>query len=152
MKKITKQVSDMGVSLEKIKNIEAPAGNFGPRGYNGELRVPFNKYNVVYSNNVTGNLWSQWRAGQTCISCYNGDSYVGVISFYETTENMHGGYIGPFGTVVIEYPISEFEDVMRILKTFTDLSLLFVERDTNGNQLPHPVGAVMTFQKKPIGG
>jgi hypothetical protein len=152
MKKNIKQVSDMGVSLEKIKNIEAPTGKMGPRGYNGELRVAFNKYNVVYSNNVTGNLWSQWRAGQTCINCYNDDNYVGVISFYETTERMYGGYIGPFGTVVVEYPISEFEDIMRILKNFTDLSLLFVERDSNGNPLAHPVGAVMTFEKKSIGG
>jgi hypothetical protein len=151
MKKKVKQIVEKGASAEKIKNIMAPASPLPPSVHNGEYTIDFNKYNVVYSNNVTGNLWSPWRAGNTSIDCYKDDKFVGVISFYETRENMRGGYMGGNGVVVIEYPISEFEDIMRILKTFTNLSLLFVDRDLNGNLLTHPVGAVMTFQMKPIG-
>jgi hypothetical protein len=64
---------------------------------------------------------------------------------------MNGGYIDGNGVVVMEYPIEEFEDVMRILKTYGSLSLLFVENDLQGVPLAHPVGAVMTFAKKQIG-
>lgn len=150
MKKV-KQIVKTGFSAEKIKNMEAPTSPLPLMVHNGEYGVEFNKYNVVYSNNVTGNLSSPWRAGMTCIDCYKDGNFVGVISFYETRENMHGGYIAGNGVVVVEYPISEFEDIMCILKTFTNLNLLFVERDSNGNLLTHPVGAVMTFQMKPIG-
>ena len=118
---------------------------------NGECTVDFNKYIVVYSNNVNGNLSSPWRAGETCIECYKDDLFVGSIVFYEMHENMNGGYVDGNGVVVMEYPIEEFEDVMRILKTFGSLSLLFVEKDLQGVPLAHPVGAVMTFAKKQIG-
>ena len=118
---------------------------------NGECTVDFNKYIVVYSNNVNGNLSSPWRAGETCIECYKDDLFVGSIVFYEMHENMNGGYIDGNGVVVMEYPIEEFEDVMRILKTFGSLSLLFVQKDLQGVPLAHPVGAVMTFAKKQIG-
>jgi hypothetical protein len=118
---------------------------------NGENSVEFNKYIVVYSNNVTGNLSSPWRAGCTSIDCYKDDKFVGVISFYQTAEKMHGGYIDGNGVIVVEYPIGEFEDVMLVLRSFTNLYLLFVEKDLAGTRLAHPVGAVMTFQKKPIG-
>jgi hypothetical protein len=40
---------------------------------------------------------------------------------------------------------------MRILRTFNNLYLLFVEKDLQGTPLAHPVGAVMTFEKKLIG-
>lgn len=118
---------------------------------NGECTVDFNKYVVVYSNNVNGNLSSPWRAGATCIECYKDDQFVGSIVFYEMHENMNGGYIDGNGVVVMEYPIEEFEDVMRTLRTFHQLSLLFVEKDLQGVPLAHPVGAVMTFAKKQIG-
>ncbi len=119
--------------------------------HNGENGVDFNRYMIVYSNNVTGNLWSAWRAGVTEIGCYKDADFVGVISFYETAENMKGGYIDGNGVIVIEYPIAQLEDVMRILRTFDNLSLILVETDLQGNPLPHPVGAVMTFEQKPIG-
>lgn len=151
MKRKVKQIIEMVASAEKIKNIKAPAIPLPPITHNGEYSVDFNKYIVVYSNNVTGNLGSTWRAGETSIDCYKNDKFVGVICFYETTERMHGGYIDSNGVVVIEYPIREFKDIMRILKTFNNLSLLFVERDLNGTPLTHPVGAVMTFQQKQIG-
>jgi len=118
---------------------------------NGECTVDFNKYVVVYSNNVNGNLSSPWRAGGTSIECYKDDQFVGSMVFYEMHENMNGGYVDANGVVVMEYPIEEFEDVMRILRTFGNLSLLFVEKDLQGVPLAHPVGAVMTFAKKQIG-
>jgi hypothetical protein len=121
------------------------------RVQNGEISVDFNKYNVVYSNNFEGNLSSEWRAGVTDIDCYKDGNFVGVISFYETAENMGGGYVDANGVVVIEYPIEEFENVMRLLKTFNNLSLLFVEKDDQGAPLAHRIGAVMTFQMKNIG-
>ncbi len=122
-----------------------------PAPHNGEYTVDFNKYIVVYSNNFDQNLSSMWRAGCTSIDCYKDDAFVGVIAFYETAENMGGGYVDANGVVVVEYPIEEFENIMRILKTFTQLSLLFVERDNAGTPLAHPVGGVMTFQHKSIG-
>jgi len=118
---------------------------------NGEHTVEFNKYIVVYSNNFSGNLQSSWRAGETSISCYKDDQFVGVIDFYKTNETMNGGYVAGNGVVVIEYPIAKFEDVMRILKTFNNLYLLFVERNYQGVPLSHRIGAIMTFAKKPIG-
>lgn len=119
--------------------------------HNGEVDVEFNKYIVVYSNNVTGNQQSVWRAGGTCISCYKDDAFVGVITFYETRENMNGGYIDANGVLVVEYPMSRFADVMQVLKTFSNLYLMFVQRDHQGALLPHPVGGLMTFAKKSIG-
>jgi hypothetical protein len=118
---------------------------------NGECSVEFNKYIVVYSNNVVGNLSSSWRAGETSIGCYKDQQFVGSIVFYETHENMNGGYVDPNGVIVMEFPIDRFEDVMRILKTFSNLYLLFVERDQQGVPLAHPVGAIMTFAGKLIG-
>ena len=123
-----------------------------PHNHNGEHTIEFNKYIVVYSNNFGANLSSPWRAGETSINCYKDDKYVGCIVFYESAERLRGGYIDANDVVVIEYPIDKFEDIMRILKTFISLYLLFVEKDSQGTPLAHPVGAVMTFQKKPIGG
>jgi hypothetical protein len=119
--------------------------------HNGEISAQFNKYMLVYSNNFTGNLGSPWRAGGTSIGCYQDDKFVGTIAFYVTAERMHGGYVDPNGVIVVEYPIERFEDVMRTLKTFNNLYLLFVENDNQGTPLAHPVGAVMTFEMKPIG-
>jgi hypothetical protein len=121
------------------------------KSHNGEYTVEFNKYLVVYSNNYEGNLSSPWRAGGTSIDCYKDGNFVGVISFYETAEKMGGGYAAANGIVVVEYPIEEFENVSRILRTFNNLYLLFVERDMNGAPLAHKIGAVMTFQMKNIG-
>ena len=123
-----------------------------PPALGGERSVEFNKYIVVYSNNFDGNLSSTWRAGGTSIGCYMDDAFVGVIAFYESAETMRGGYIDAHGVIVMEFPIDRFEDIMRILKTFSSLYLLFVEKDLTGTSLAHPVGALMTFQKKPIGG
>ncbi len=117
----------------------------------GEHTVDFNKYIVVYSNNFDGNLSSTWRAGETSISCYKDDAFVGVISFYESAERMGGGYIDANGVFVVEFPVEKFGDIMRTLKTFSSLSLLFVEKDLSGTPLAHRVGALMTFQKKLIG-
>jgi len=119
--------------------------------HNGEYTVEFNKYIVVYSNNYEGNLSSPWRAGGTSIDCYKDGNFVGVISFYECAECMSGGYVAANGIVVVEYPIEEFENVLRILKTFNNLSLLFVEKDDQGAPLAHRIGAVMTNQMKNIG-
>jgi hypothetical protein len=143
----------LDVSMEKkkaafTKIIPAP---LPPAPHNGEYTVDFNKYLVVYSNNFDQNLSSPWRAGCTSIDCYKDGNFVGVISFYESAENMGGGYVSGNGIVVVEYPIEEFENVMRILKTFNNLSLLFVERDNAGVPLAHRIGAVMTFQMKNIG-
>ncbi len=122
-----------------------------PPALGGEHTVDFNKYIVVYSNNFDGNLSSMWRAGETSISCYKDDAFVGVISFYESAERMSGGYIDANGVIVIEFPVEKFADIMRVLKSFGSLSLLFVEKDQTGKFLAHPVGALMTFQKKLIG-
>lgn len=118
----------------------------------GELTVDFNKYIVVYGNNVAGNQQSMWRAGGTGIACYKDDTFVGDIVFYETHETLNGGYIDANGVVVLEYPIGRFGEILQILKTFSSLSLLFVESDNQGAPLAHPVGAIMTFAMKPIGG
>jgi len=153
MAKKVHRSTKMKAGNERIKHafnkalLPPPAAN----PTNGENSVAFNKYVVVYSNNVSGNLSSAWRAGVTEIGCYMNTDFVGTISFYETTENMNGGYIDANGVIVVEYPIAEFEDVMRILRTFKNLSLLFVENDQQGVPLAHPVGALMTFQYKPIG-
>jgi len=122
-----------------------------PTPQNGECTVEFNEYIVIYSNNVVGNQQSPWRSGGTCISCYKDGQFVGVIDFYETKENMKGGYIDPNGVVVIEYPISRFEDILHVLKQFDSLYLAIVERDNNGVALPHRVGAVMSLAKRPVG-
>jgi hypothetical protein len=135
--------------VSSVLRIPFPSLKSGAR--NGECTVDFNRYIVVYSNNVNGNLSSPWRAGGTSIECYKDDQFVGSIAFYEMHENMNGGYIDGNGVVVMEYPIEEFEDVMRILRTFNNLSLLFVEKNLQGVPLTHPVGAVMTFAKKQIG-
>jgi hypothetical protein len=153
MPKTVKAKLKLDVSVEKknsvfTKIIPAP---LPPAPHNGEYTVDFNKYIVVYSNNFEGNLSSPWRAGCTSIDCYKDGNFVGVISFYETAENMGGGYVAGNGIVVIEYPIEEFENVLRILKTFHNLSLLFVERDNSGAPLAHRIGAVMSFQMKSIG-
>jgi hypothetical protein len=140
-----------GMERAKSEYIELPVRPVPLSSHNGENSVEFNNYILIYSNNVSGNLWSPWRAGVTQISCYKDNDFVGVISFYETTENLHGGYIDPNGVIVIEYPIAQFEDVMRTLRTFNNLSLLFVEKDLQGTPLAHPVGAVMTFEHKSIG-
>jgi len=143
---------DAGFDKSKTEYSEAAPRPLPVSSHNGEYTVAFNQYNVVYSNNLQGNLSSPWRAGATSIGCYKDGNFVGVICFYNTAERMGGGYVDANGVVVIEYPIEKFEDVMRILRTFTNLSLLFVERDLQGNPLAHRVGAIMTFQKKPIGG
>ncbi|MGB7538025.1 MAG: hypothetical protein WBM17_05770, partial [Anaerolineales bacterium] len=153
MAKPVKKKLQLDVSVEKKKNaftkvIPAP---LPPAPHNGEYTVDFNKYIVVYSNNFDQNLSSPWRAGGTSIDCYKDGNFVGVISFYEAAENMGGGYVAGNGIVVIEYPIEEFENVMRILKSFNQLSLLFVERDNAGVPLAHRIGAVMSFQQKSIG-
>ena len=150
----TPKVAKVDLSMEKKKTQFGTvlAGPLPPPPHNGEYTVDFNKYIVVYSNNYEGNLSSRWRAGCTSIDCYKDGNFVGVISFYECNENMGGGYVAGNGVVVVEYPIEEFENVLRILKTFNNLSLLFVERDTSGAPLAHKVGAVMTFQMKNIGG
>ena len=118
---------------------------------NGEFSAEFNKYIVVYSNNVGGNQQSVWRAGDSCIACYKDNLFVGVISFYENHETMNGGYIDANGVIVIEYPIARFNEIMLTLRRFSNLYLLIVERDSQGTPLAHRVGAIMTFQKKPIG-
>ena len=64
---------------------------------------------------------------------------------------MNGGYIDPNGVIIMEFTTDRFEDVMRILNTFSNLYLLFVERDQQGVHLSHPVGAIMTFAGKLIG-
>ena len=150
-KKAAPQAATIDVSAEvlKVNQLMPLSGPLTVR--NGENSVEFNQYLVVYSNNISGNLSSPWRAGGTSISCYKDDTFVGVISFYQKTERMRGGYISGNGILVVEFPIGEFEDIMRILKTFNNLYLLFVAKDTNGVALSHPVGALMTFQKKPIG-
>jgi hypothetical protein len=140
---------DVGAEVLKVNKLMPLGAPLVPR--NGENSVEFNQYLVVYSNNISGNLNSAWRAGGTSISCYKNDAFVGVISFYQTAERMRGGYISGNGILVVEFPIGEFEDIMRILKTFNNLYLLFVEKDNNGTALSHPVGAIMTFQKKAIG-
>ncbi len=129
--------------------VVAPAPRAPAHG--GERSVQFNKYIVVYSNNFDGNLSSSWRAGGTSISCYMDDAFVGVIAFYESAETMGGGYVDAHGVIVMEFPVEKFGDIMRALKTFSSLHLLFVEKDLSGTPLAHPVGALMTFQKKPIG-
>jgi len=151
-KKVT-PTPKVDLSVEKRKSVftKVIPGPFPQRPHNGEFTVEFNKFLVVYSNNFEGNLSSPWRAGSTSIDCYKDGNFVGVISFYETAENMGGGYISASGIVVVEYPIEEFENVLRILKTFNNLSLLFVEKDDQGTPLAHKVGAVMTFQMKNIG-
>ena len=118
MAKPVKKKLQLDVSVEKKKTpfakvIPAP---LPPAPHNGEYTVEFNKYLVVYSNNFDGNLSSPWRAGCTSIDCYKDGNFVGVISFYECEENMGGGYVAGNGVVVIEYPIEEFENVLRILK------------------------------------
>jgi hypothetical protein len=151
MKKKETKIVLVDAAVDRVKIIEAPPCPLPLPTHNGEYTVEFDSYSVLYSNNVTGNLGSSWRAGGTSISCYKDNQFVGLITFYETTERMSGGYVDANGVVVIEYPIREFHDIMRILKTFSNLYLLFVKRDTDGVPLPHPVGALMTFQQKPIG-
>ena len=148
-----KEKLKLDVSVEKKKSIftKIIPGSLPIAPHNGEYTIEFNKYLVVYSNNFDQNLSSPWRAGGTSIDCYKDGNFVGVISFYETAENMGGGYVASNGVVVIEYPIEEFENVMRILKTFNNLYLLFVERDNAGVPLAHRIGAVMSFQQKSIG-
>ncbi len=135
--------------LSDILVVHPPAPQ--PPAAGGERSAQFNKYVVVYSNNFDGNLSSSWRAGTTSISCYMNDAFVGLLSFYESAENMGGGYIDANGVIVIEFPVEKFGDVMKVLKAFSSLYLLFVEKDSTGTPLAHPVGALMTFQKKPIG-
>ena len=153
MAKPVKKKLQLDVSVEKKKTAFAKVfpAPLPPAPRNGEYTVEFNKYLVVYSNNFDGNLSSPWRAGCTSIDCYKDGNFVGVISFFECEENMGGGYVASNGVVVIEYPIEEFENVMRILKTFNNLYLLFVERDNAGTPLAHRIGAVMTFQQKSVG-
>jgi hypothetical protein len=153
MPKKLKATLKLDASVEKKKSVftKVIPAPLPPAPQNGETTVDFNKYIVVYSNNFDGNLSSPWRAGGTSIDCYKDGNFVGVISFYETSENMGGGYVAGNGIVVIEYPIEEFENVLRILKTFNTLSLLFVERDNAGAPLAHRIGAVMSFQAKNIG-
>ena len=147
----TKTAKKIPVKREIHDVLVSPPIPLGSGPHNGEFDVEFNKYIVVHSNNVVGNQQSPWRAGCTCIDCYKDDTFVGVIAFYETKENMNGGYIDPNGVIVVEYPIARFADVMQVLKTFSSLYLIFVERDYQGAFLQHPVGGIMTFAKKPIG-
>jgi hypothetical protein len=153
MKKKTSMKSRKTV-LEKKPASDILRSKFTPLASgsrNGELTVDFNQYIVVYSNNVAGNQESMWGAGGTTIACYKDGTFVGDIVFYETHENLNGGYIDANGVVVLEYPIGRFEEVLQILKTFSSLSLLFVERDNQGVLLAHPVGAIMMFANRPIG-
>jgi hypothetical protein len=96
---------DAGPERIKSEYAKLPVHPLPLSPHNGENTVEFNSYNVVYSNNVSGNLSSAWRAGVTEIGCYKDNDFVGLIAFYETTENMHGGYIDANGIVAIEYPI-----------------------------------------------
>jgi hypothetical protein len=151
-KKATPPVkADLSMEKKKTQFGAVLSGPLPPPPHNGEYTVDFNKYIVVYSNNFQGNLSSRWRAGCTSIDCYKDGNFVGVIAFYETAENMGGGYVAGNGVVVVEFPIEEFENIMRILKRFSQLSLLFVERDNQGALLAHKVGGIMTFQMKNIG-
>ena len=86
-----KPAAGMEARLDKIKPpFVKPPGRPLPLGtHNGENTIEFNKYTVLYSNNVTGNLSSPGSAGVSEISCYMDSAYVGVIAFYETAENMH---------------------------------------------------------------
>ncbi len=151
--KSVKAELQLDVSMERRKSVN-PKLTYGPllqRTHNGEFEVGFNKYVVGYSNNFEGNLLSPWRAGMTSINCYQDNTYVGAIYFFETAENFCGGYISSNGIVVMEFPIEEFENILRILRKFNNLVLRFVENDDDGTPLAHRIGAVMTDQQKSIG-
>lgn len=150
-KKSVKSAKKMRIKNEKVDVLLAPLVPMPSAPYNGEVGADFDRYVVVYSNNVTGNQQSVWRAGETTICCYKQDTFVGAICFYETKEAMNGGYVDANGVIVVEYPISRLADVLRLLETISNPYLIFVERDNQGAWLRHPVGAIMTGSKKTVG-
>jgi hypothetical protein len=152
-KRITKKRVNVQMKIiDPEYQLQSPitlSGSTNP--HNSEFSIGFNKYFVLYSNNFAGNLSTYWRAGVTKIRCFNDETFVGEISFYANSEVRDGGYIGPGNIIYIEYPIEKFGEILNILRTFTGLQLLFVERDQQGTPLPHAFGSIATFTKKSTG-
>jgi hypothetical protein len=131
--------------------VPTPPNVIIPDKFGGEITVEFNRCMVIYSNNVTGNLSSRWRAGMTGISCYMDSQFVGVLYFYPDNISLPASYRDPNGVIVLSYPLSSFHDTLTLVKENKPLYLFFVEKDEQNNPLKPPVGAIATAQQ-PIGG
>jgi hypothetical protein len=137
---------------KRIRRITKPRPPKKPMlvAHAGENGTEFNNYMIVYSNNISGNLMSTWRAGGTAIACYMDSQFVGTICFYPDPSTGVRSYIDPNGVIVVSYPLSSFSDILTILLQEKPLYLTIVERDMQNNPLNPPVGAVMTMTE-PVG-
>lgn len=76
------------------------------------------------------------------ISCYDGEDYVGLISFHGPGQELHEPRIS-LGRIYMHFPIERFADVLHIIQTEKPLELCF--NDAGG------WASILTQGMEPVG-
>jgi hypothetical protein len=77
------------------------------------------------------------------LNCYDGDSYVGSISFYKAGATVPPNNKTSSGYVNLRYTISQFNDVIGILRYEKPLFLML--------SIPSLIGYIATSEAEPVG-
>ena len=98
------------------------------------IRKRFDNYRIYY---MTGG------AENPLINCYDGDTYVGKLCFHDEDAPLPPNAVVPDEIIYLRYKVSQFNDVVGMLRNESPLFLRISE--------PSLIGYIGTSEAEPVG-